>query len=235
MSTAADRVFEQVVADIFSGVLRPRDQISERYLVDRFGISRTPVREAIKRLFERGLVSAGPKGVAVVVEIDDKDVQQLYAVRLMIEAHAAALSAANITPQEIAQLRRINKAFGSALRNRDLVRMLEVRAQFHALTAAATRNRWLAEIIITLRDRAYAVRHVHWQDANRAAQTLSVHERMIESLESGDARIYRELVLQQIRAALEYYRSQLRPASRSLPSPSRIAAKQRDTTSKAPT
>ncbi len=233
MSTAADVVFEQVVADILSGALRPRDQISERYLVDRFGMSRTPVREAIKRLFERGLVCAGPKGVAVVAEIDDDDVHQLYAVRLMIEGHAATLTAAKITSREIVELRRINKAFAAALRKRDLVRMLEVRARFHALTAAATGNRWLADIIATLRERAYPVRHLHWQDASRAATTLDAHERMIDALESRDAKTYRELVLQQIRAALECYDAQLRPTPLTAPVRPRIAANTRQAASKA--
>jgi DNA-binding GntR family transcriptional regulator len=214
VSTAADHVFEHVVADILAGALRPCDQISERYLVERFGVSRTPVREAIKRLLERGLVTTGPKGVAVVAEIDEEDVHKLYAVRVMIEGHAASLVAANITAPEIAELRRINKAFAAALKKRDLVRMLDVRAQFHALTASATRNRWLADMMITLRERAYAVRHLHWQDASRAAQTVGAHEQMIDALESRDAKRYRDLVLRQIRAALDCYDAQLRPAPR---------------------
>src|SRR6185437_9655926 len=100
-STAADQVFETVVADILAGALRPRDQISERDLVNRFGFSRTPVREAIKRLFERGLVEAGPKGVAVVTEIGSEDLHKLYALRQQLESSAAPLIAANITPGEL--------------------------------------------------------------------------------------------------------------------------------------
>jgi len=216
MSTAAGLVFEQLVADILGGALRPSDHLSERYLVERFGVSRTPVREAIKRLLERGLVTTGRKSVAVVAEIDDDDMRKLYAVRLMIERHAAPLVAANIVASEIAELRRINRAFAAALRKRDLARMLEVRARFHALTAAATRNRWLAEMLVTLRERAYAVRHLHWQDASRAAQTVTAHDAIIEALESRDAKRYRELVLAQIRAALDCYEARLRSAPRAV-------------------
>jgi len=211
VSTAADRVFDQIVGEILAGSLRPRDQISERYLVTRFGVSRTPVREAIKRLFERGLVETGAKGVAVVAEIEEEDVHKLYDARLMIEGHAAMHTAANITAREIADLRQINKSFAAALKKRNLVRMLEVRADFHALTAAATRNRWLAEIIVMLRERAYAVRHLHWQDAARAAQTVAIHNLMIEALEARDTKRYRGLVLRQIRAAIDCYDDQLRP------------------------
>lgn len=209
-STAADHVFESVVADILAGVLRPGEQISERDLVTRFGVSRTPVREAIKRLFERGLVQAGAKGVAVVIEIGRDDLRKLYEVREQMEGHAAVLTAANITAKEIDELGRVNRQFGVALAKRDLVRMLDIRAQFHAILAHATRNRWLAEILIMLRDRAYVVRHFHWQDAERARETLRIHERMLAALQRRDARGYRNLVVRQITSAIECYEAQLR-------------------------
>ena len=209
-STAADEVFETVVADILGGALRPRDQISERDLVNRFGFSRTPVREAIKRLFERGLVEAGPKGVAVVTEIGSEDLHKLYALRQQLESSAAPLIAANITPGELDELRGINRQFAGALGKRDLVRMLEIRAQFHLTLARATRNRWLADILTMLRDRAYMVRHLHWQDPDRAGQTVHVHNQMIDALRRRDAKEFRDLVVRHIRGAIECYDSQLR-------------------------
>lgn len=209
-STAADHVFETVVSDILAGALRPRDQISERDLVNRFGVSRTPVREAIKRLFERGLVEPGPKGVAVVVEIGSEDLHMLYALRQQLESAAAPSIAANITPAELDELQRINRRFKAALSKRDLVGMLEIRAEFHATLVRATRNRWLAEIMTMLRDRAYMVRHLHWQDADRAKQTVDLHNQMIEALRRRDAREFRDLVVRQIRSAIDCYDRQLR-------------------------
>ena len=215
-STAADHVFETVVSDILAGALRPRDQISERDLVNRFGVSRTPVREAIKRLFERGLVEAGPKGVAVVVEIGSEDLHMLYALRQQLESAAAQSIAANITPAELDELQRINRRFKAALSKRDLVGMLEIRAEFHATLVRATRNRWLAEIMTMLRDRAYMVRHLHWQDADRAGQTVDLHNQMIEALRRRDAREFRDLVVRQIRSAIDCYDRQLRAPTRAL-------------------
>ena len=210
MSTAANQVFEIVVSDILAGILRPGDRLSERDLVSRFKLSRTPVREAIKRLFERGFVEAGPKGVAVITVFNDEELKDLYSLRVQMESYAAPLTVANITAAEIDELRRINKRYAAALAMRDLVQMLEVRAEFHALTSRATKNRWLAEILVMLRDRAYPVRHSHWQDAKRAGQTTDFHNAMIEALRLRDAKKYKELVVQHIRAALEFYDSQLR-------------------------
>ena len=210
MSTAANQVFEIVVGDILAGILRPGDRISERDLVARFKLSRTPVREAIKRLFERGFVKSGPKGVAVITVFNDAELRDLYSLRVQLESYAAPMTVSNITAAEIDQLRRINKRYAAALAKRNLVQMLEVRAEFHALTSRATKNRWLAEILVMLRDRAYPVRHSHWQDAKRAAQTTGFHNEMIDALEERDAKRYRDLVVRHVRAALEFYDSQLR-------------------------
>ena len=209
-STEADRVFDGVVSDILSGVIHPRQHLSERDLVARFGVSRTPVREAIKRLFGRGLVEPGPKGVAVVVQTSFEDLQNLYDLRLNLEGSAALATAANITPQEIAALRELNLAFGVALARLDLVGMLEVRAAFHALAVRATRNRWLADILITLRERSYVVRHVHWREVDRAVQTMRIQEQMIEALTQGEAVSYHDLVLHHVKSALDSYNRQLR-------------------------
>src|SRR5689334_7709189 len=88
--------------------------------------------------------------------------------------------------------------------------MLDIRAPFHAILVQATRNRWLAEILIMLRDRAYVVRHFHWQDAERAGETLRIHERMLAALQRRDAKAYRNLVVRHVSAAIECYEKQLR-------------------------
>lgn len=209
-STATDRVFDGIVADILAGVIRPRDRISERDLVSRFGVSRTPVREATKRLFERGFITPGPKGVAVVVEIGSEDLKKLYDLRLQLEETSALETVTNITAEEIQELSRTNKLFAEALDSRDLIAMLEVRAEFHAILSAATRNRWMEMVLVMLRDRAYVVRHYHWQDIDRAAQTLHFHELMIAALKRRDGPAYQQLVVQQIRSAIDSYQSRLR-------------------------
>lgn len=204
MTTAADRIFAEIVTAILTGAIHPREVVSERDLVQRFGVSRTPVRESIKRLIERGFLESGTKGVRVV-QFSREELNQLYDLRIWLEQHAAALTVQHILPEEIEQLEDINGQYREALGRRDLVQMLEVRSAFHATVAHATRNRWLAEIMILLRDKAYLVRHAHWQDIERAAQTLETHARMIEALRRRDAKAYGALVVDQIRAGITWY------------------------------
>ncbi|MGD9714441.1 MAG: GntR family transcriptional regulator [Thermomicrobiales bacterium] len=207
--TESDRVFNGIVSDIFAGLIRPRERLSERELVARYGVSRTPIREATKRLHERGFVERGPKGVAVVVDIGPDDLQNLYELRLQLERDAAAQIAKNITAEEISRLKQINRDFKEALAERDLMRMLEVRADFHATLTGATRNRWLAMILTLLRDKAYVVRHYHWQDIERAAQTVDIHVQMIRALEKRDVDAFVKLVDRQIRGAITTYKNRL--------------------------
>jgi DNA-binding GntR family transcriptional regulator len=212
-STEADRVFNGIVTDILAGAIRPRERLSERELVSRFKVSRTPVREATKRLLERGFIETGPRGVAVVVDVSSEELRQLYGLRLQLESTAAREIVANITPQEIGALKQINKEFKQALEQRDLVRMLEVRADFHALLGRATRNRWLAEVLVMLRDKAYVVRHYHWQDFHRASATLDIHNQMIKALEARDTELFVQLVCRQISAAIDTYENRLQAPS----------------------
>jgi DNA-binding GntR family transcriptional regulator len=209
--TIADEVFDHIVRDILSGSLRPRDRLSERELVARFGASRTPVREAIKRLRERGFLTTGSKGAARIRDMNREEIEALYALRLRMERAAALLTAKRISEREIAELKRINRRFAKCVRARDLAEMLSVRAEFHAVLAGATRNRWLADMLIMLRDYAYPVRHAHWQDARRAAHTIELHNEMIVCLERKDGGRFREVVLNQIKEALELFRHRLVP------------------------
>jgi DNA-binding GntR family transcriptional regulator len=210
--TSADRVFSRIVSDIHAGVIRPREAISERDVVNRFGVSRTPAREAIKRLFARGFLQVGPRRVAIIKEITEKDLRDLYDLRLRLEAEAANLTTKYISDEEVAELRRINREFTLAFRARDLGRMLDVRAQFHALLVHATQNSWLAKVLILLRDEAYVVRHAHWEDPSRAQDAIKMHQEMIDALATGDAARYRKVTLQQIRDGLSTYLSKLRAA-----------------------
>jgi DNA-binding GntR family transcriptional regulator len=207
--TAANEVFARIVAAINSGAIRPRDAISERDLVRRFGVSRTPVREAIKRLFERGLLETGHRRVAVVREVPRKALKDLYRLRLKLEHMAARLTAKHITAAELTQLRAINREFGRAWRDRDLARMLEVRAQFHGVLVQAARNQSLAKVLVTLREDAYVVRHAHWQEPERARQAIGMHRKMIDALAAGDTERYCALVLAQIRSGLTTYLARL--------------------------
>lgn len=216
MKTAADRVFSEMVSDILTGALRPRDQVSERDLVARYGVSRTPVREAIKRMLERGFLEIGSRGIAQVLDLNAEDLAKLYELRLKLESEAADAIVSYIDETAIEELRKTNRELNAAIKKRDLEEMLEVRSRFHAILMREMRNRWLADVLISLREKSYVIRYTHWQSVARARETVKLHEKMIEALVARDVEQYRELALRQIRSGLEFYQSQLMPRRREM-------------------
>lgn len=203
-----------MVSEILTGSLRPRDRVSERDLVARYGVSRTPVREALKRMLERGFLEIGPKGVAQVLDLAEEDLEKLYELRLKLESEAAEPIVKNIDDATITELEEINRQFASAVKARDLEEMLEVRSRFHATLTGAMNNHWLADILVSLREKSYVVRYTHWQSVERARETVQVHEEMISALRAKDVTAFRKLVTGQIRSGLESYRARLVPRRR---------------------
>ena len=223
MATVADQLLEIIRAEIISGKLRPNQEISERTLVERFQFSRTPVRESLKRLRERGFLTLGRKDVVMVREVSLSEMKDLFDLRVRLEGDAALLAAKNITPANVAELRAINGRFVKAVSRTDVSQMIELRRQFHSITASATRNRWLADILVQLRDNAYQADHWqrHWQDIGRANDTKDVYEQMIDALAARDGRAYKALVARQIRSAFTAYAKRLKaePVTRQLSRP----------------
>lgn len=207
--TTSGQIFARLMREILSGSLRPRDQLSEREVVQRFGVSRTPAREAIARLFEKGFLARGVRGAAVVRDIGRDELVELYALRLRLEGWAAALTVKHITAIEIARLEEINRRFEKAVGERDLPRMLDIKAEFHSTTATATRNRWLADVLVSLREKAYIVRYASWQDIRHAQDTVETHEQIIEALRRRDGPRYRRLIDEHIRGPHDLYMSRL--------------------------
>lgn len=221
--TISDQIYSQLMRDILSGTLRPRELLSERDLVVRFGVSRTPAREAVKRLLERGFLTVGRKGIPVVREVGREEVEELYALRLTLEKFAATLTVRHITPQEITQLVEIARRFEKAVEEQDLSKMLDVKAEFHWVTAKATRNRWLAQVLTDLREKVYVVRSIIWQDPQHGWKTVKAHEGIIAALRRRDLKRYRKLLIDHIRGPLESYLSRLVPRHESKPTNALLA------------
>jgi DNA-binding GntR family transcriptional regulator len=210
---ASEQVFYQLLRDILSGALRSRDPLSERDLVARFGVSRTPAREAVKRLLVMGFLTVGPKGIPVVRDVSREEVEELYALRVEMEKFAAALTVRHISQVEIALLETIARRFEKAVDEQDLTKMLDIKAEFHSVTAKATRNRWLSQILTDLREKAYVVRCTIWQDPGQGRNTIKVHSEMIEALRRRDLQRYRNLHLDHILGPLNSYLSRLLPSA----------------------
>jgi DNA-binding GntR family transcriptional regulator len=190
MSNAVERAYEAIRADILSGALKPGERLREEDLVSRVGVSRTPVREALRRLESDGYAVVQANRGASVSAYSKRDVDEIYGLRALLEGHASRRAAARITPNQVAQLEALNVQM-RALKNlggRTLERQLErsrLNQAFHEIILEASDNIRLATIVRQLAQVALSARTFSNYDEDDETRALDNHDELIRALKSG--------------------------------------------------
>ena len=153
-----DVVFNTLRQAILRGEMEPGERLMEIQLAQKLGVSRTPIREAIRKLELEGLVIMIPRKGAEVAHITEKDMRDVLEVRCTLEELAVALACKNVTPERIMDLRAANKVFESAIVSKDVVNIVDADVQFHDTIYAMTDNDRLIQIINKLREQMYRYR-----------------------------------------------------------------------------
>ncbi|HEX9789665.1 MAG TPA: GntR family transcriptional regulator [Kiloniellales bacterium] len=173
--------------EIFSGALLPGERLDENGLARRFGVSRTPVREALLQLSSAGLIEMRPRQGAVVAAITVQQLLQMFEVMAEMEALCARYAARRMGPAERQALERAHKACVELARRRDPERYYEANRVFHELIYSGTRNAYLEETTRTLRNRLSSYRRFQLHQAGRVANSLSEHDAVVTAILAGDA------------------------------------------------
>ena len=180
---------EQVLAElrrrIVDGEYHEGERLTETRLADDFGVSRNPVREALRVVEAEGFVQILPRRGAVVATLDETAVRDLFSVRQQLETLAAGLAAERATPEGIATLRRLVEEANAAAKAEDFDLVAELNSAFHRAVIEVSGNRWLHSISAAM------YHHVHWVfrvgAAQRAPHSSEEHMRLVEAIEAGDA------------------------------------------------
>ncbi|MEJ2027604.1 MAG: GntR family transcriptional regulator [Limibacillus sp.] len=165
--------YDQLLAAIDSGELPPGSRLRESQLAERFGISRTPVREALRRLEAQGLVAHEPHRGVVVAQLDYDQLGELYAVREVLEGTAARLAARHASPEEIEILR-------------DLVADHEANKRFHRQINRACHNRYLNAMLENMRVNLALLSGTTFTLAERRQVVAAEHAGIVEAIAEGD-------------------------------------------------
>lgn len=176
---AVDSAEHALRALVLRGTLAPGDRLGEVELADLLGMSRTPVREALRRLASQGLVEITSNKGARVTAWSDGELEQVFALRAQIEGHAAAHAARQAAPEQVDELARLARAHLDAalpVRTRDLDRVAELNSDFHALLVAITRSSTLATALSGLVHTTVLARTHSAMD--EAAMTRSAHHHL---------------------------------------------------------
>ena len=182
----AEEVRLRLEREIFSGALLPGARLDESGLARRFGVSRTPVREALVQLAAAGLIEMRPRQGAVVAAITVQQLLQMFEVMAEMEALCARLAARRMGPAERQSLERAYKACVDLARRRDAERYYEANRIFHEVVYAGTRNAYLEETTRALRNRLSSYRRFQLHQAGRVASSLAEHEAVVKAILAGD-------------------------------------------------
>ncbi len=182
-----DKVAEEIRAAILSGHFKPGDRLIEDRLAEEFGVSRNPIREAIRTLASEGLIEVTARRGAIVASLTPQEFQELLEVRATLEGANARLAARRRDPAVLAQLEAILVRGTEAIAAGKAADLPDLNDAFHAGLAQASHNRLLADLMRTLRDRSAPVFRGFGIDFARA--TWAEHADILRAVIAGDAEL----------------------------------------------
>ena len=180
-------VFNTLRDDILRGELEPGERLMEIHLAEKLGVSRTPVREAIRKLELEGLVKMIPRRGAVVASITISDLEDVLEVRKVLEQLTVKLACEKITDEEIALLKKYHEEFAKAINTNDLTSLAEKDVSFHDVIYNASHNNRLIQILNNLREQMYRYRLEYIKDRQKRKLLVSEHEKILNAVMNRDS------------------------------------------------
>lgn len=197
------RVFKKLRTDILSGKYKNNEELRENTIAKEYGVSRTPVREAIRQLELEGLVTTVPNKGAYVKSIKRKDVEDIYAIRSLLEGLCARWAAENITKEQLEGLEEILYMTRFHLEHEHFEQLYEYDGKFHEALYCACNSPILNHLLKDFHEYIQNVRKRALKDMERAVQCQEEHEAILEAIKSRDANRAAQLAGRHIQKAAE--------------------------------
>lgn len=190
---AREEVYETLRQWILEGRLRPGEIIKDLDLAERLEVSRTPVREALRRLEDEGYVETAKHKWTRVTLLDTEQAEEVYGIVQQLEAYAISLAQGNLTGTDYKTLERANTRLLQAIADHDAKAALEADNAFHQVWIERSNNKELARILAELKDKLRRLELAHF-DSKDAAESVKEHELILELLRSGKTKQARSAV-----------------------------------------
>ena len=184
----ADQVFEQLEKDILTGKYQRGEILTESKLSAELGVSRTPIREALRRLGQEHLIEESGKG-SIVIGISEKDLEDIFMIRKGLECQVAALAAQNRTEEQLAQLREALEWQEFYLNKKNAEQIKQSDSRFHTVLYKLSGSNTFYDILVPLHTKIQKYRRVSVESASRAELSVAEHRKLFEAIENGDAEL----------------------------------------------
>ena len=191
-----DVVFNTLRDAILKGELEPGERLMEVALAQKLGVSRTPIREAIRKLELEGLVKMTPRKGAEVAQITRKDLSDVLEVRRHLEELAVELSCRKATDTELEELRRCQEEFKHKIESDDLTEMAVADVALHDVIYKTTGNNRLIQILNNLREQMYRLEYI--KDEHKRKVLVDEHQALIEAISARNVEAAKEAIRQHI-------------------------------------
>lgn len=202
-TSLADQVFEKLENDIILGVYPRGEILTEMKLVEQLGVSRTPIREALRRLEQERLIEDTGKG-SVVLGITEDDILDILNIREHIEALAAYYAAMNATEEDCKKLRHLIDLQDFYYSKWDSDQLRQVDDAFHDTICHMSKRTVITDTLIPLHRKTRRYRRIAMQNKERAARTLRDHQAICDAICNKDPQLAQQLLSQHIANTKEY-------------------------------
>jgi DNA-binding GntR family transcriptional regulator len=192
--TLREQILETIRDAIMSGALKPGEKVAEPELAARFGISRTPIREAFRQLESEGYLTVIPRKGALVASFSPKDVEEFYAIKSILEGYAARKACTRLSSREINKLEGINEKLREIAEEGDVHHFFKVHNSFHDLFIKGADNEKLHKMITALLKKFQRLRLASLSKPGRMRISVEEHEKIIEAFRSRNAVLAEMLV-----------------------------------------
>ncbi len=186
-------VFETIRQAIIQGDLKPGQRLMEIQMAEELGVSRTPVREAIRKLELEGFVSMVPRKGAYVTPLSIEDLEDMMQIRAALEALAAQLAAVKASDEEVEELCRTNDLFEQAVMDNDEREIMKSDIRFHDALYSASGNAKLKMLTNSLREQMQRIRVLYIKNIPDKKELIGQHARVIQAIKEHDGEIARDV------------------------------------------
>ena len=193
-----DVVFNTLRQAILRGELKPGERLMEIQLANKLGVSRTPIREAIRKLELEGLVLVIPRKGAEVADIKEKSLRDVLEVRKALEELSVQLACEKITKEEIEELKEAAETFKKAQKTKDITQIAEADVHFHDIINTASGNQKLIQLLNNLREQMYRYRVEYLKNNEVYEQLLEEHEFLIQAVIKHDKAQAKDIICRHI-------------------------------------
>jgi DNA-binding GntR family transcriptional regulator len=181
-----DVVFKTLREAILRGDLKPGERLMELQLAAKLGVSRTPIREAIRMLEQEGLAVTIPRRGAEVARMTLKDMEDVLEIREALDELAVQIACTRITPEQLDRLRKVKEEFELCTRGSDVKKIAQADVAFHDVIYEATGNPKLVSMLSNLREQIYRYRVEYLKDSRNYPVLIREHETILEALRARD-------------------------------------------------